>query len=98
MTRVPTRQARAFSVRLTGFLKDLPSFQHDRPGYQVGIDRIKAAIADEGGTCREQWYAARVSIHGFGATSTQGIAQACHNWIAQVTAKAEAAALEGIGQ
>jgi hypothetical protein len=93
MTRTPTKEALAFHARLYGLVQALPGFQDDRPGYDAGIARIKAAIVEAGGAVRNDWNGARVRVHGFSATSTTGVAGACRNWMTQVTLKAAEATM-----
>lgn len=94
--RTPTDAARAFTSQLGRALQDLPSFQHDRPGYDLAIDRIRTMIIAEGGAIRSDWNSTRLRIHGIAASATSGVAQACRNWIAQVTLKSSAAAIASV--
>lgn len=93
MTKRPSDAAIDLAIDLAKAVADLPSFQHDRPGYDRAIDAIRATIIAEGGAIRSDWQGTRLRIHGVTASSTSGAAQACKNWVAQVVLKTSAATL-----
>jgi hypothetical protein len=68
----------------------------DRAAYQVALARLQTKILHEGGSFTADGLGARVRLHGFTATSTTGLAGACHNWITQVTDKAALASMAAV--
>lgn len=93
--KVPTKAALDCASHLAQKIKALPSSCDDRPGYDDGIKLLKHQIVSCGGTFSESWNGAGVRLHGFAASSTSGIADACRNWITQVTLKAASASMAG---
>lgn len=90
IARIPDSVVLTKANLLTTLLKDTPSSRDDRAAYDAFVTRIKAQIVSWGGAFRDDWNGARLSLGGFRATATSGFLAACHNWIAQVRAKAVA--------
>lgn len=94
MARVPTKAALDCANRFSHLLANLPSAYPDRAGYDQCLQRVKSQIVAEGGRFRDEWNGARVSMHGFAASSTTGLAGAVQNWRTQVTLKAAMASMD----
>lgn len=93
--KIPTKAAIDMANRLKAMASSLPSPRDDTLGYRAGLKEIGALITTEGGGFIDAWNGATIRLHGFRATSTMGLAGACHNWCTQVTLKAAAAAMDG---
>ncbi|MES2667427.1 MAG: hypothetical protein V4712_15115 [Pseudomonadota bacterium] len=88
----------AFIPALRAELATMPRGQSSAGDVAAIHRRLMDVILSAGGHARNDWNGAAIRLHGFRATSTAGVAAACQNWIAQVTLKAAAAAMEGQSQ
>ena len=93
----PSKAARECANRFSHLLAQLPPVYPDRVAYDQALERVKSQIAGEGGTFREAWNGACVSMHGFRASSTMGLAAAVQNWRTQIILKSAAAAMAEVG-
>jgi hypothetical protein len=92
-TRIPSKAALDCCTRLGHLMASVPSPYPDRAVYDQALQTVKAQITGEGGTFRDNWNGARVSLHGFTASSTTGLPGALQNWRTQVTLKAASASM-----
>jgi hypothetical protein len=93
--KVPSKAALRCTDWLREILRELPHPWTDRAAYQAALATLQTKILHEGGSFTADSLGARVRLHGFKATSTMGLAAACHNWITQVTLKAATASMAG---
>lgn len=95
MAKVPTPAALDCCARLGQLLSNLPSPYPDRPAYDRALEPVMALIGQEGGSFSSNWNGTKLRLHGFSASSTSGLAEACRNWRTQVTLKAMQANMAG---
>jgi UDP-N-acetylglucosamine enolpyruvyl transferase len=75
------------SNRFARLLAVQPPHYPDRVTYVKWLDRLVAQIKAEGGTISVSGAGQRIKLHGFAASSAEGLAGAVRNWRAQVRQK-----------
>ena len=75
------------SNRLAHLLAVQPPHYPDRVTYAKWLDRLAAQIRGEGGTISVSGAGQRIKLHGFAASSTEGLAGAVRNWRTQARQK-----------
>lgn len=84
--------ARAFQSELHALLAAIPAYGpkislEEQEARTLALRKLQEAITAKGGKVQDRWDGGRISLYGLRASSTQGIAAACRNWLAQLTLK-----------
>jgi hypothetical protein len=90
------KAAMAFVPELGEALDKMPranfhDYEADLAVRNEALLRLRRLIERNGGKVDAHWHGAAIRLHGLRATSTSSLTDACYNWIAQVTRKAQAA-------
>ena len=94
--KVPSKAVLAFANALNEFLhQPWPPAHIDRAMHDLRFGALQKLILEAGGAFDRNGMGWSVRLNGFKATSTSSLADACRNWVKQVTLKAASAAMAG---
>lgn len=97
--KAPSKATLAFADQLRAFLdQPWPPAHIDRVAHDHRLGALQRLILEWGGAFDRNGMGWSIRLNGFRATSTSSLGDACRNWIKQVTIKAAAAAMEGVGK